>query len=190
MGSLFFFCARRRHRRRLRRPRLGGALLAPRPPFRAGSESGERFSRKVFVGGLPPDIDEGSYAHLLSVPVCAMCAPFPSSPIASFSRRECCFEYPSNVAVASCAQPNCASSPLIVCCLSHGLLSSFLLIHSILRVLSHKTISAQAFISPDSRLSLPLTQTACVFAFLSSRRGDNGFVPPFRTIGRGLAPQS
>lgn len=24
-----------------------------------GSDNGERFSRKVFVGGLPPDIDEG-----------------------------------------------------------------------------------------------------------------------------------
>ena len=24
-------------------------------------DSGERFSRKVFVGGLPPDIDEGLY---------------------------------------------------------------------------------------------------------------------------------
>uniref|UniRef100_A0A336K6G4 CSON013238 protein n=1 Tax=Culicoides sonorensis TaxID=179676 RepID=A0A336K6G4_CULSO len=28
-------------------------------PHSQGSESGERFSRKVFVGGLPPDIDEG-----------------------------------------------------------------------------------------------------------------------------------
>lgn len=28
-------------------------------PSVAGSEAGERFSRKVFVGGLPPDIDEG-----------------------------------------------------------------------------------------------------------------------------------
>jgi len=26
-----------------------------------GSDSGERFSRKVFVGGLPPDIDEGEF---------------------------------------------------------------------------------------------------------------------------------
>lgn len=25
-----------------------------------GSDNGERFSRKVFVGGLPPDIDEGT----------------------------------------------------------------------------------------------------------------------------------
>ncbi|GBP13610.1 hypothetical protein EVAR_6948_1 [Eumeta japonica] len=30
-------------------------------PVSAGSEHGERFSRKVFVGGLPPDIDEGTY---------------------------------------------------------------------------------------------------------------------------------
>jgi len=28
-------------------------------PHSQGSETGERFSRKVFVGGLPPDIDEG-----------------------------------------------------------------------------------------------------------------------------------
>ena len=28
-------------------------------PRSQGSENGERFSRKVFVGGLPPDIDEG-----------------------------------------------------------------------------------------------------------------------------------
>lgn len=28
-------------------------------PHSQGSEGGERFSRKVFVGGLPPDIDEG-----------------------------------------------------------------------------------------------------------------------------------
>lgn len=27
-------------------------------PHSQGSEGGERFSRKVFVGGLPPDIDE------------------------------------------------------------------------------------------------------------------------------------
>lgn len=25
------------------------------------NEQGERFSRKVFVGGLPPDIDEGMF---------------------------------------------------------------------------------------------------------------------------------
>lgn len=30
-------------------------------PQSQGSDSGERFSRKVFVGGLPPDIDEGNY---------------------------------------------------------------------------------------------------------------------------------
>lgn len=29
-------------------------------PNSQGSDNGERFSRKVFVGGLPPDIDEGS----------------------------------------------------------------------------------------------------------------------------------
>ena len=29
-------------------------------PHSQGSETGERFSRKVFVGGLPPDIDEGN----------------------------------------------------------------------------------------------------------------------------------
>lgn len=28
-------------------------------PHSQGSDNGERFSRKVFVGGLPPDIDEG-----------------------------------------------------------------------------------------------------------------------------------
>lgn len=35
-------------------------------PVSAGSEHGERFSRKVFVGGLPPDIDEG---RVLKFPV-------------------------------------------------------------------------------------------------------------------------
>ncbi len=30
-------------------------------PQSLGSEVTERFSRKVFVGGLPPDIDEGEY---------------------------------------------------------------------------------------------------------------------------------
>ena len=30
-------------------------------PHSQGSETGERFSRKVFVGGLPPDIDEGNF---------------------------------------------------------------------------------------------------------------------------------
>lgn len=36
--------------------------VSPRSPTvsTAGSESGERYSRKVFVGGLPPDIDEGN----------------------------------------------------------------------------------------------------------------------------------
>lgn len=33
-------------------------------PVSAGSEHGERFSRKVFVGGLPPDIDEGKLRRL------------------------------------------------------------------------------------------------------------------------------
>ena len=28
------------------------------------SDCSERFSRKVFVGGLPPDIDEGKYIKL------------------------------------------------------------------------------------------------------------------------------
>ena len=39
------------------------------PSSQHGLEHIERFSRKVFVGGLPPDIDEGislSYDHLLS----------------------------------------------------------------------------------------------------------------------------
>lgn len=31
-------------------------------PHSQGSDNGERFSRKVFVGGLPPDIDEGESA--------------------------------------------------------------------------------------------------------------------------------
>lgn len=46
----------------------GQVMAAPPPPLSSpsrssphsqGSETGERFSRKVFVGGLPPDIDEG-----------------------------------------------------------------------------------------------------------------------------------
>jgi hypothetical protein len=32
-------------------------------PNSQGSDNGERFSRKVFVGGLPPDIDEGVYEY-------------------------------------------------------------------------------------------------------------------------------
>lgn len=38
------------------------ALASPSrsSPHSQGSESSERFSRKVFVGGLPPDIDEGN----------------------------------------------------------------------------------------------------------------------------------
>lgn len=35
-------------------------------PQSLGSEVTERFSRKVFVGGLPPDIDEGQLIILLS----------------------------------------------------------------------------------------------------------------------------
>lgn len=40
------------------------ALTSPSrsSPHSPGSESSERFSRKVFVGGLPPDIDEGSFS--------------------------------------------------------------------------------------------------------------------------------
>lgn len=41
---------------------LGATIPLPSPsrssPRSQGSENGERFSRKVFVGGLPPDIDE------------------------------------------------------------------------------------------------------------------------------------
>lgn len=57
---------------------LGAPLTLPSPsrssPRSQGSENGERFSRKVFVGGLPPDIDEGQsvpfyllylHAHIL-----------------------------------------------------------------------------------------------------------------------------
>jgi len=42
------------------------ALTSPSrsSPHSQGSESSERFSRKVFVGGLPPDIDEGSFIFL------------------------------------------------------------------------------------------------------------------------------
>lgn len=35
-------------------------------PHSVGSDSQERYSRKVFVGGLPPDIDEGKHFNLLS----------------------------------------------------------------------------------------------------------------------------
>lgn len=35
---------------------LGGSPARSSPH---SSDNGERFSRKVFVGGLPPDIDEG-----------------------------------------------------------------------------------------------------------------------------------
>lgn len=47
----------------------GQVMSVPPPPLSSpsrssphsqGSETGERFSRKVFVGGLPPDIDEGT----------------------------------------------------------------------------------------------------------------------------------
>ena len=38
--------------------------VSPRSPVsNSGSESGERYSRKVFVGGLLPDIDEGKVAE-------------------------------------------------------------------------------------------------------------------------------
>ncbi|XP_023226286.1 cytoplasmic polyadenylation element-binding protein 4-like [Centruroides sculpturatus] len=40
-------------------PSLNSSLHCS-PKSQAGSEAGERYSRKVFVGGLPPDIDEGS----------------------------------------------------------------------------------------------------------------------------------
>lgn len=43
----------------------GGNLQLGSParssPHSQGSDNGERFSRKVFVGGLPPDIDEGKF---------------------------------------------------------------------------------------------------------------------------------
>lgn len=44
------------------------ALTSPSrsSPHSQGSESSERFSRKVFVGGLPPDIDEGSVLIIYS----------------------------------------------------------------------------------------------------------------------------
>ena len=53
---------------------LGVPLGAPLPltspsrssPRSQASDNGERFSRKVFVGGLPPDIDEGE-ARLLHI---------------------------------------------------------------------------------------------------------------------------
>ena len=53
---------------------VGGGMSAPQTaplsspsrssPHSQGSETGERFSRKVFVGGLPPDIDEGTHDRL------------------------------------------------------------------------------------------------------------------------------
>jgi len=39
-------------------PLFAPSLSAGTPSF-LGDMGGERFSRKVFVGGLPPDIDEG-----------------------------------------------------------------------------------------------------------------------------------
>ncbi|CAH0404082.1 unnamed protein product [Chilo suppressalis] len=42
-------------------------------PVSAGSEHGERFSRKVFVGGLPPDIDEGEKRIFDCIMVPAIC---------------------------------------------------------------------------------------------------------------------
>ena len=42
--------------------------ISPRSPVSncstGSAESGERYSRKVFVGGLPPDIDEGFFLFL------------------------------------------------------------------------------------------------------------------------------
>lgn len=40
-------------------PSLSMGSPARSSPQSQGSEVPERFSRKVFVGGLPPDIDEG-----------------------------------------------------------------------------------------------------------------------------------
>lgn len=45
-----------------------GLSLAMNSPSRSSphsqnSDTSERFSRKVFVGGLPPDIDEGKKKH-------------------------------------------------------------------------------------------------------------------------------
>lgn len=37
-------------------------------PHSQGSDNGERFSRKVFVGGLPPDIDEGESSARFEFP--------------------------------------------------------------------------------------------------------------------------
>jgi len=47
------------------------ALTSPSrsSPHSQGSESSERFSRKVFVGGLPPDIDEGSFNIHILLPI-------------------------------------------------------------------------------------------------------------------------
>lgn len=49
----------------------GGNLQLGSParssPHSQGSDNGERFSRKVFVGGLPPDIDEGKFFFFSSV---------------------------------------------------------------------------------------------------------------------------
>ena len=42
-------------------PILSPSRASPRS--QGSADNGERFSRKVFVGGLPPDIDEGK--HLL-----------------------------------------------------------------------------------------------------------------------------
>jgi hypothetical protein len=48
--------------------------ISPRSPVStAGSESGERYSRKVFVGGLPPDIDEGGFTLHPLLSLTAIC---------------------------------------------------------------------------------------------------------------------
>lgn len=41
-------------------------------PQSQNSDMSERFSRKVFVGGLPPDIDEGSFRshYLIRIRIC------------------------------------------------------------------------------------------------------------------------
>ncbi|CAB0008273.1 unnamed protein product [Nesidiocoris tenuis] len=45
-------------------------------PHSQGSESGERYSRKVFVGGLPPDIDEGQIVKGSILPAVPIIPPF------------------------------------------------------------------------------------------------------------------
>lgn len=38
-----------------------GSPARSSPHSQGSADNGERFSRKVFVGGLPPDIDEGEF---------------------------------------------------------------------------------------------------------------------------------